>query len=700
MAQGKKRGATMTAIRSSHGKKRFLSRKITGLATLSVLMSSSQPCGAAPADITKLSLEELLAVEITSVSKKAEKASDAAAAVFVINQEDIKRSGATNIPDVLRMVPGLQVAQIDANKWAVSSRGFNGFSSNKLLVLMDGRTLYNPLFSGVLWNAQDTMLDDIERIEVIRGPGASLWGANAVNGVINIISKHSANTQGGLLTAGTGTEEKGFGALRYGAKINDHTTYRVYGKNFYRDDLEFADGSKANDDWHQARGGFRLDSAAAPESPYSFTIQGDGYNGNADATTNIPSTNPPYTTNISNPSNIRGGNLLTRLTKKENDTSEMSLQAYYDLARSNDRLLGDERSTADIEFQHRFQATTKQELTWGLGYRYTRDTLENSATFSFDPASRTDQLLSAFLQDEITLVDDLLRLTLGSKFEHNDFTGYEVQPNGRLLFTPHKHHTFWAAVSQAVRTPSQADHDIRISSAIVPSAAIPFLPPGPGLAEVVINGNEDFKSEKLIAYEIGYRTQLHEKLAFDATAFLNDYSRLRTTPSSLHFVTANNSGNPALFYQLNYEAGNTMEGNTYGFELVADAKPLDWWRLQLAYTFLRLDLHETGQGLLASEDAEGESPRNQVSLRSMMNLTKSVTLDTWLRYVDNLPTYGIPSYVALDARIGWQVHPQVELSLVGRNLLDSAQPEFGYLFINTIPSEIERSVYAQARVTF
>ena len=690
----------MAAIRSFRRKKRVLSRTAaTTLAAISILIASSQPCWAARPNVTALSLEELLSVEITSVSKKAEKASDAAAAVFVVTQEDIKRSGATSIPEVLRMVPGLQVAQIDANKWAVSSRGFNGFSSNKLLVLMDGRTVYNPLFSGVLWNAQDTMLDDIERIEVIRGPGASLWGANAVNGVINIISKHSVDTQGGLLTAGTGSEEKGFGAARYGAKVNDHTTYRVYGKNFYRGDLESANGSKANDDWHQARGGFRLDSAA-PDSPYSFTIQGDGYNGNADATTNIPTTSLPYTTNINNPSNIRGGNFLTRLTRKEKDNSEMSLQAYYDLARSNDRLLGDERGTADIEFQHRFQATAKQELTWGLGYRYSHDVLENSPTFSFDPASRTDMLLSGFVQDEITLVDDLLRLTLGSKFEHNDYTGYEVQPNARLLYTPHKHHTFWAAVSQAVRTPSQAEHNIRISSAIVPNAALPaplsLLPPG--LAEFVINGNEEYRSEKLIAYEIGYRTQVHEKLAFDATAFLNDYSRLRTTPpSAIPFIM---TGNPALPYQLNYEAGNTMEGNAYGFELVADAKPLDWWRLQLAYTFLRLDLHETGQGLLASEDAEGESPRNQISLRSMMNLCSSVTFDTWLRYVDNLPTYGIDSYVALDARVGWQINPALELSLVGRNLLDNAQPEFGSLYINIIPSEIERSVYAQVRMTF
>jgi iron complex outermembrane receptor protein len=305
-------------------------------------------------------------------------------------------------------------------------------------------------------------------------------------------------------------------------------------------------------------------------------------------------------------------------------------------------------------------------------------------------------LFSAFVQDEITLVEDLFRLTLGSKFEHNDYTGYEVQPSGRLLYTPHKHHTFWGAVSQAVRTPSQADREVRISSSIVPSEYL-FLPPG-DLAEITISGNEEFQSEKLIAYELGYRTQVHEKLAFDLTAFVNDYSRLRTVP--LAGGTLSFTGNPALPYQLDYKDGNTMEGNAHGFELVADAKPLDWWRLQLTYSFLRLDLHESGQGLLASEDAEGESPRNQASLRSMMDLSPGITLDTWLRYVDTLPTYGIGSYVAMDARIGWQARPDLELSLVGRNLLDSAHPEFGYLFINTIPSEIERSVYAKATWTF
>lgn len=683
----------MIAICSPQRRKRSLPGKSVGIAAISILMTGN-PCWAAHPDITELSLEELLSVEITSVSKKTEKASDAAAAVFVINQEDIKRSGATSIPEVLRMVPGLQVARIDANKWAVSSRGFNAYSSNKLLVLMDGRTLYSPLFSGVLWDTQDTMLDDIERIEVIRGPGASLWGANAVNGVINIITKNSADTQGGLLSAGTGSEEKGFGSVRYGAKINDHTTYRVYGKNFYRDDLEFADGSKANDDWHQWRGGFRLDSV--PDSPYSFTLQGNGYKEYTDSTTNIPTTSPPFSADIVDQSNTKGGDILSRLTRKGPNNSEMSLQAYYTREKNKSQILGSEQDTADLEFQHRFQATAKQELTWGLGYRYTHDTMENSATISFDPASRTDQLLSTFIQDEITLVEDLLRLTLGSKLEHNDYTGYEVQPSGRLLFTPHKHHTFWAAVSQAVRTPSQADENARARSAIVPSAYL-GLPPG-DLAEITVSGSEEFKSEKLTAYEIGYRTQVHERLAFDATAFRNDYSRLRTIPqatASLSFT-----GDPTVPYQLDYKDANTMAGHTYGFELVVDGKPLDWWRLQLAYTFLRLDLQETGQGVYSSEDAEGESPRNQISLRSMMDLCSSVTLDTWLRYVDNLPTYGIDSYVALDARIGWQLNPQIELSLVGQNLLDNAQPEFGSLYINTIPSEIKRSVYAQVRMTF
>ncbi len=556
-----------------------------------ILLANPAPGQATPAKITQLSLEQLLETEVTSVSKKSEPLATAASAVFVINQEDIRRSGATSIPEVLRMAPGLQVARIDANKWAITSRGFNAFSANKLLVLMDGRTLYNPLFSGVLWDTQDTVLEDIERIEVIRGPGASLWGANAVNGVINIITKHSADTQGGLLTAGTGSEEQGFGSVRHGAKINDHTTYRVYGKTFSRDDLELADGNEASDDWYQWRGGFRVDSKT-PDSPYSFTIQGGGYNGYSDATTNIPSTTPPFSTDIYNPSNVRGADLLTRLTRKGKDDSEMSLQAYYDRERSNDRVLGDDRSTADIEFQHRFQATSKQELTWGLGFRYTHDVLENSRTISFDPAGTSDVLLSAFIQDEITLVDDLFRLTLGSKFEHNDFTGYEVQPSGRLLFTPHKHHTFWTAVSQAVRTPSQADRDVRISSSIVPSEYL-SLPPG-DLAEITISGNKEFESEKLTAYEIGYRTRVHEKLAFDLTAFLNDYSRLRTIP--LAGGTFSFTGDPALPYRFDYKDGNTMAGNTHGFELVADANPLEWWRLQLAYTFLRMDLRESRPG--------------------------------------------------------------------------------------------------------
>lgn len=669
------------------------------LAAALLLTAAAPALAATPPKVTQLSLEQLLEMEVTSVSKKAEPLATAASAVFVITQEDIRRSGAATIPEALRMAPGLQVAQIDANKWAISSRGFNAFSANKLLVLMDGRTLYSPLFSGTLWNVQDTLMEDIERIEVIRGPGATLWGANAVNGVINIMTKHSRATQGSLLTAGTGSEELGFGGGRHGGQINDHTTYRLYAKTFYRDDLDRASGAKANDDWYQWRSGFRVDSD--PATPYAFTVQGDAYHGYADAATTIPIPAAPYTATIDNPSNVRGANLLTRLTRSTGPDSELRVQAYYDLTKSNDRLLGDHRHILDLEAQYRFRAAGRHDITWGAGYRALRDELENSTTFTFTPASRSDSLFSAFLQDEITLIDHLLRFTIGSKFEHNDYTGYEVQPSGRLTWTPNHDHTLWAAVSKAVRTPSQADQNIRIQSSAVPAASIPalaFLAPGTVL--VTTNGNEEFESEEMIAYELGYRFQVTSRLAFDTALFCNDYRKLRTTPPASP-GTAIPASDADYIAELRYHAGNDMGGQTYGIEIVADAQPLEWWRLQVAYTFLRMDLKEYGtEKLYAGEDAEGESPRNQFSIRNLMDLGRTVTLDTWLRYVDSLPTYGLDHYVTLDARLGWQPQPNLELALVGKNLLNDNHTEFGTLFINIVPSELERSISGKATWSF
>lgn len=670
----------------------------TAAVLLAVVTLGATPSLAAPTKITDLSLEQLLETEVTSVSKRPEPLASAASAIFVISQEDIRRSGATSIPEALRMAPGLEVAQIDANKWAITSRGFNAFSANKLLVLMDGRTLYSPLFSGTLWNVQDTMMEDIERIEVIRGPGAALWGANAVNGVINIITKPSADTQGALLTAGTGTKELGFGGGRYGGALNDHTTYRVYAKSFYRDDLERADGTRANDDWYQWRSGFRVDSK--PDSPYAFTIQGDAYNGNADAATTIPIATAPYAATIDNPSNVRGANLLSRFTRTTGPDSELMVQLYYDLTKSNDRLLGDHRDIVDLEMQYRFQAADRHEITWGAGYRFLHDQIDNSTTFSFSPASRSDSLFSAFLQDEVALVDDLLKLTVGSKFEHNDYSGFEVQPNVRLAWTPDSTNTVWAAVSRAVRTPSQADQNIRIQSAAVPAALIPPLAGfAPGTVLITTNGNEAFDSEEVVAYELGYRIQATSRLAFDTALFYNDYRKLRTTPPANPAILIP-ATDPNYVAELRYAAGNTMDGETYGLEIVADAKPLEWWRLQIAYTFLRMTLHESGQGLYAGEAAEGESPRNQFSIRNLMDLGNTVTLDTWLRYVENLPTYGLDSYVTLDVRLGWQAQPGLELALVGKNLLNDHHTEFGQQFINIVPSEIARSVYGKATWSF
>lgn len=663
-------------------------RQRTSAIVAALALSAGTPAVAAPAKITDLSLEQLLDIEVTSVSKRAEPRANAASAIFVITQEDIRRSGATTIPEALRMAPGLQVAQIDANKWAISSRGFNAFSANKLLVLMDGRTLYSPLFSGTLWNMQDTMMEDIERIEVIRGPGATLWGANAVNGVINVITKHSRDTKGTLLTAGTGSEELGFGGGRHGGAINDHTTYRLYAKTFYRDDMNRESGAKANDDWYQWRSGFRVDSD--PATPYAFTVQGDAYHGYADAATTITVPTDPYSATIDNPSNIRGANLLTRLTRSTGPDSELRVQAYYDLTKTNDLLLGDHRRTVDLEMQHRFRAATRHVLTWGAGYRVSHDQIDNGTTFSFTPASTTDALASAFLQDEITLIGDLLRLTIGAKFEHNDYTGYEVQPSGRLAWTPDHANTFWAAVSRAVRTPSRADHHVLIQS------AARLQPP---LMLITTNGNEAFESEELIAYELGYRVQATSRLAFDTAFFLNDYSKLRTTPPATP-STIMPATDPDYVVEQRYHAGNDMGGQTYGLEIVADAKPLDWWRLQVAYTFLRMDLKEYGQGLYAGEDAEGESPRNQLSIRNLMDLSPTVTLDTWLRYVDSLPTYGFDHYITLDARLGWQPNSELELALVGKNLLNDNHTEFGTQFINIVPSELERSIYAKATWSF
>ncbi|HSS44518.1 MAG TPA: TonB-dependent receptor, partial [Thermoanaerobaculia bacterium] len=399
-----------------------------------------------PTELKKLSLEELFEMEVTSVSKKPEKLSETAAAVHVVTDEDIRRSAAPSIPEALRDIPGIEVARVDSRQYAITARGFNGTTANKLLVLMDGRSLYTPLYSGVFWDAQDTLMEDIARIEVIRGPGATVWGANAVNGVINIISKSAEETQGLLVTGGGGNEERAFTGVRYGGKLGADAYFRVYGKYFDRNDSVRPNGQDANDQFQMGQGGFRVDWK--PRADQLFTLQSDVYDGSAEQ---------PTAGDI----DLKGGNLLGRWTRHFSANSDLQIQAYYDRTERNiPPIFGEKLDTLDLDVRHRFLPAGGHDVVWGFGYRHTNDKVNNSPALAFLPPNQTRQLATAFVQDEITLVESRLHLTLGSKIEHNDYTGFEYEPSGRLAWTPSKEQTIWAAISRAVRAPSRIDREL------------------------------------------------------------------------------------------------------------------------------------------------------------------------------------------------------------------------------------------------
>lgn len=635
-----------------------------------------------PSDLTELSLEELMELEVTSAGRKEQKLADVPAAVFVITPEDIRRSGATNIPEVLRMVPGVQVAQIDANKWAVTIRGFNGRFANKLQVLMDGRSVYTPLFSGVFWDMRDTLLEDIERIEVIRGPGAAMWGANAVNGVINIITKHAKNTQGALLVGGGGTQERGFGSLRYGGKVGESTWYRVYGKYFNRSDAVSTTSLPANDAWDAGRGGFRLDSKVSGSDSLTFT--GDLFKGQAGETTKSLSFFPPYTFLENQGIADWGGHLLGRWQRVFSSTSNLELQIYYD---GTDRKEGvrEIRNTLDLDFQHRFVLGQRHEIIWGLGYRYTHDRFSGNFELSLDPRRKGVNLFSAFFQDDITLIQERLRLILGTRLERNDYTGFEVQPNVRMMWTPQAQHRLWASISRAVRTPYRPEVDGVLNTSITPPSPlvpVPILSYG--------QGNHDFKSEELLAFELGYRWDFRKKFFLDVAAYYNIYDNLRALtqgPPQLILTPPPHLAVPLLI-------SNAMKGETYGLEVAADWRPLSWWRTQLSYNFLQPKLRLKSSNAVEDPTIVGNDPKNQLSFRSTFDLPQHLELDLWLRYVSALRRLEVSSYVTLDARLAWKPVKNLELALVGQNLLQKRHQEFGpneFIF----PTQVPRGMYGK-----
>ncbi len=610
-----------------------------------------------PADLKEKSLKELMEVIVTSVSKKAEKLSEAASSVTVISQDDIRRSGATSLPEALRLAPNLEVARVNSHEWAISARGFNGTTANKLLVLIDGRSVYTPLFSGVFWDVQDTLLEDVDRIEVISGPGATLWGANAVNGVINILTKSARDTQGFLLYGGGGTEQRAFGGLRYGGLLGTNAYYRVYANYFKRDATVLPNGADGQDDWQMGQGGFRLDWY--PGEANQLTFQGDGYGGAIDQL-------------VKEDIRVSGGNLIGRWSHTFSEQSDLKAQFYYD--RTHRRIpatFAEDLDTFDFDLQHHFPVGERQDVVWGLNYRLSEDKVDNTPNFAFLPARLSFQLFSGFVQDEITLVRDRLRLTLGSKFEHNDFSGFEYQPSARLSWTMTSRQTLWGAISRAVRTPSRIDQDF-------------FAPANPPF---IVAGGPKFVSEELLAYELGYRIRPIDPLSFSLAAFYNDYDKLRSLEPGPPITVSNG-----------------LEGETYGAELSGSYQLAPWWRWQTGYAYLHEHLRlKQGSMDINQARGEGSDPQHQFSVRSSIDLPGHLELDAALRYVDVLHNIAngvrgtVPSYVEVDVRLGWMPNKNLELSIVGQNLVHRQHPEFGS---PTSRHEIQRGAFAKVSWRF
>ena len=614
---------------------------------------AQQPDSAVSADaLKKLSIEQLMNLQVTSVSKRPERLSETASAIQVITQEDIRRSGAASLAEALRLATNLQVAQLDSRQWAISARGFNGTAANKLLVLIDGRTVYTPLFSGVFWDVQEVPLADIDRIEVISGPGATLWGANAVNGVINVITKDAKDTQGLLVAGGGGTEQHGFGTVRYGAVLGSKVHARIYGRGFDRDATAFPNGQDAADDWHLEQGGFRMDWDASTVN--RATLQGDLYDGRIaqDSGGDIV---------------VSGRNVMAKWSRTLSERSSLAAQLYYDRThRDIPGLFGEDLDTYDVDLQHSTRLGTRHDVVWGLGYRLINDrtVVGSDSTLAFLPSHVAREWFTGFVQDEIALVPNRVHVTVGTKIEHNDYTGFEIQPSGRLSWRLAPSGTLWAAVSRALRTPSRIDREL-----FAPAKPPYFLAGGP-----------DFHSEEELAYELGYRHR-QGSLALSVATFYSRYHGLR----SLEQV------NPPTPVPL--VIGNGQDGESYGAELTAEYWLTNRWRVHAGYTELRVHIWRNPRSTDASGGAaESQIPDRQFFLLSSVDLPAHLGLSAWFRAIDDINNQLVPAYAELNVTLTWQPTAKLDLSLVGENLLHDQHREFAAA---TSPSrrDIQRGVY-------
>jgi iron complex outermembrane receptor protein len=624
----------------------------SGIGLVTASAGRAAPPEISTSELKQLSLEELMNVQVYSASRHLEPSQTAPSAIFVLTNEDLRRSHVTSVPEALRLVPGVQVGRVDANKWAVSMRGFNSREANKLLVLVDGRSIYDPLFSGMLWESQDFMLEDVDRIEVIRGPGGTLWGANAFNGIINIVTRNARDSQGLLASLTAGNEERYTVATRYGWQPSERQAARVYAKAFERD-TGFSDTSAPHDASRMRRAGFRWDWA--DDSRDRVRVSGDLFNAN----TGIRE-DPTLVQDVEH----EGRNILTRWNHQLAANNDVQAQLYYDHVSYDSFGFTQRRRTVDLELQQSVRAGGRHLLVWGGGFRSMRDETRSGLPGFVDvlPLERSDELKNAFAQDTITLSPELL-LTLGLKIEQTDYAPSEWLPNVRLAWTPNAQQTWWASVGDATRVPSRIESDLTFFG--------------------VIRIGDNFRAEHVRAYEIGQRWLLTPQLWYDVALFYNDYDDLRSGEAG-------------------GQLGNLMRGHSNGAEVALRWEPRDNWRIDASYTWLMMGLSlaptsTSNPGQLAY--IEGLAARNTASVRAAIDLTSSLQVDTTVRYVGRLATLNDPAYTELDAAFSWLARPGLTFSLVGQNLLDAHHPEQDFAFsASGLSTEVQRGVYG--RVTW
>lgn len=641
-----------------------------------------------------MDLQQLMEITITSAAKKPQKIKETPAAAFVITQDDIRKSGVTSVADALAMAPGIQVAKISSSRWSISSRGFPGFTSNKLLVLIDGRSVYMPTYSGTFWEEQQVMLEDVERIEVIRGPGGTLWGANAVNGVINIITKSARDTQDNLIRAGGGTEEKTMAAARAGIQLGDSTYGRLYTTYNNRDSNSTsqiatqADLDDARDGWKSGQIGGRIDGSI--DNKKNWTIQGDIYQIDGEQLIfPLWKEGVPYPNTEVQSLDLSGGNILTRWEQEFDQNDKLTAQFYFFNRNRSEDFYEQTLSTFDIDLQYDLPLTSRNNITMGAGVRW--DIADFDQTFMMGLEDTTDTLYSIFVQDEITLFPNSLLLTLGTKYEHNDYTGSEWQPSAKLLYIPSVNHSLWVSIARAVRTPSFLEDSGKLTVSVFPRE-------DGSIYSAQIRGNNDFTSEEVIAYEAGYRWKVMANMSLDLAAFYNEYDdiyNLQPVPDST---------------RTNLYLTNAIKGHNYGIELAMDWNPVSSWQLDLAYSFIKQNFENKADGpfLYDGDYLDEATPSHQISLRSSYHFTKNILFNAWIRYIDgtsssivssNSGASTVDSFINLDANLIWEATENLEIMLAGQHLLNESQLQYKAEFFNA-PTEIDRGGYIKLTYRF